>query len=165
MLKIVLHVSKIRHHQNHNTPLIIMYPYNTGAKCTRQYAKKKTPLLFLIQKGITFVQSVTGSFVYYARVIDGTMLHALNDIASKQDTPKVQTKYKCLCLLDYTSTYPHAYIHFYASDLLLCVNTGIAYFALPKAQSHIASKLYMVNLPTSKPHPSLNGTLIDECKA
>ncbi|MGK3736814.1 MAG: hypothetical protein ACI8RD_014404, partial [Bacillariaceae sp.] len=31
---------------------------------------------------IKFIQRTTGKFIFYARAIDNTMLHALNDIAT-----------------------------------------------------------------------------------
>jgi hypothetical protein len=35
---------------------------------------------------VKFIQGVKGKFLYYARAIDNTMLHALNDIASSKNT-------------------------------------------------------------------------------
>ena len=45
----------------------------------------------LKKPGIKHVQSVVGSFLYYARAIDATMLPALNDIGSQQANPTEKT--------------------------------------------------------------------------
>ena len=150
---------KLQHSPHQHTP--IQY----GSKGTRQYAKNEDTSALLDKKGIKFVQSVTGSLLYYARAIDGTMLPALNEIASQQAKPTVQTKFKCLRLLDYAATYQNAFVRFYASDMVLTVDTDAAYLVLPKARSRVAGYFYLGNFPKSKPHPSLNGAILIECKS
>ena len=66
---------------HHHNPIVF------GTKGTRQYANKPDTTAFLDKKGIKFVQSVTGTLLYYARAIDSTMLPALNEIASQQAQP------------------------------------------------------------------------------
>ena len=45
----------------------------------------------LLPKGIKYVQSVVGTFLYYARAIDCTMLPALAQIATQQAQPTQRT--------------------------------------------------------------------------
>ena len=50
---------------------------------------------------------MVGSFLYFARVIDNTILPAINEIASKQATPTQNTMGKAQMFLDYVNTYPN----------------------------------------------------------
>ena len=79
-----------------------------------------------------------GSFLYYARALDLTMLPALNEIASQQAKPTINIKSKCKRLMDYAATYPDVYIRYYASDMVLHVDSDAAYLVTPKAKSRIA---------------------------
>ena len=55
---------------------------------------------------IKTIQSITGSFLYYARVLDCAMLPALNEIACTQALPTEYTKEECQQVMDYAATYP-----------------------------------------------------------
>ena len=44
--------------------------------------------------------------------------------------------------MDYTASYPDAYIHFYASDMILQIDTDASYLVLPKTRSRIAGYYY-----------------------
>ena len=150
--------SKPQHSPHHHNPVVF------GPKGTRQYANKKDDSLYLDKKGTKYVQSVTGSLLYYARAIDSTILPALNEIASQQAKPTEYTMSKCKRLLDFVATFPAVYVRFYASDMLLKVDTDAAYLVMPKSRSRIAGYFYLGNAPTSVPHPKLNGAILIECK-
>ena len=66
----------------------------------RQYAKPEDDSPKLDKRGITRVQSIVGSFLYYTRAIDNTLLVALNKIAATQAAPTQQTNQKITMLLD-----------------------------------------------------------------
>jgi hypothetical protein len=83
-----------------------------------QYANKDTSPL-LDKKDTQRVQSVSGTFLYYARAVDPTILPALNEISNNQATPTKVTGQACDLLLDYLTTYPNATIRYYASDMIL----------------------------------------------
>jgi hypothetical protein len=68
---------------------------------------------------VKFIQRVTGKFLYYARAIDNTMLHALNDIASSKNTNQTiaATRY----FLNYAASNPNGSIIYRVSpDLTVC---------------------------------------------
>ena len=50
----------------------------------RQYVKSSDTSPLLNPKETKYIQSVTGTFLYYGRALDSTILPALNEIASKQ---------------------------------------------------------------------------------
>jgi hypothetical protein len=63
-------------------------------------------------KDIKWIQKVVGSFLYYARAIDATILMALNAIANEQKAPTQRTKERVLQFLDYMATHPDAVVNF-----------------------------------------------------
>ena len=87
------------------------------------------------------------------------MLPALNDTSSQQAQPTENTRAKTQKLMDYAATYPDAYIRYYASDMILHVDSDAAYLVLPKARSRIAGYYYF-----SKPNGQLNGPVHIECR-
>ena len=69
-------------------------------------------------------------------------------------------------LLDYSSTHPNAVIKYYATDMILHMETDAAYLVAPKARSRISgfyycSNKYNKNTPVTVP---LNGPIHVECK-
>jgi hypothetical protein len=85
-----------------------------------------------------YVQSCVGSFLYYARAVDATMLPAINEISRSQAQPTVNTLNACKMLMDYAATYPLAIIRYFASDMILHINSDAAYLVLPNARSRYA---------------------------
>ena len=76
-------LEKLKHiftSKHHYAPSKIDRP-NYGAKIQFVKIDTVTPLS-LVQ--IKHIERVVGKFLYYARAIDNTMLHALNDIASSK---------------------------------------------------------------------------------
>jgi len=118
----------------------------------------------LTKPEIKRIQSIVGSFLYYARAIDHTLLPAINETSSTQANPMKLTKDECQQILDYTATYPNVFIRFYASDMVLHVDTDAAYLVMLKAKSRIAGYFYLSDHPKRTPHPNLNRALLVECK-
>ena len=69
-------------------------------------------------------------------------------------------------LLDYFYTHPNAKIRFYASDMLLYVDSDTAYLIAEKAKSRVAGFYYCSNKTKTgkKPNPPINGPIHIECK-
>ena len=132
----------------------------------RQFAPDPDLAPILPAAGIKEVQRKVGTFLYYGRAIDNTILPALNEIAAYQAKPTATTVEKLTMLLDYLSTHSNAVIRFNASDMVLHVETDAAYLVAPKARSRIAgfyycSNKYNKNTPIKVP---LNGPVHVECK-
>ena len=62
---------------------------NYGAKV--QYAVDADTSRLATKEEKKFIQQVVGTFLYYGRAVDGTMLTALSVIASEQASPTVTT--------------------------------------------------------------------------
>ena len=86
---------------------------------TQQFATIEPTKPLLPQKEQKRVQAVTGTFLYYGRAVDSTILPAINDIASHQTKATEVTNEKIKMLLDYLATYPKATIRYYAIDMVL----------------------------------------------
>ena len=129
-----------------------------------QYATKEDDSPLLLPKDTKYIQSVVGSFLYYARAIDNTMLPALSQIAHQQSSPTVTTKKKCQQLMDYANTYKHAKIRFYASDMVLEVDSDAAYLVMPKARSRYAGYFRLLDDQQKVNRSVHNGAILIECK-
>ena len=71
-----------------------------------QFAPQPDLTSRLNKAGIKYVQSTTGSLLYYSRAVDPTLLVALNEISTSQAIPTETTKANVQWLLDYVATYP-----------------------------------------------------------
>jgi hypothetical protein len=110
---------------------------------------------------ITRIQSIVGTFLYYAQAIDSTMLVALNELSRQQSKPTTSTNKAANLLLDFAATYPNAKVRYHASDMILHVDTDAAYLVLPGAKSRVAGYYYLSSLPPT-PAP-LNGAILVDC--
>ena len=128
-----------------------------------QYAQKEDNTPLLSPQKTSYVQSVVGTFLYYARAIDSTMLPALNQIGSQQSLPTKHVLEKIQRLMDYANTYPNAYVRFYASDMQLTVDSDAAFLVLPKARSRIAGYFRLIK-NSSSPIYTDNGAILIECR-
>jgi hypothetical protein len=129
-----------------------------------QYAHTDTsPLLDKVQT--KRVQKVAGTWLYYARAVDPTILPALNEISNSQAKPTIVTGKACDHLMDYLATHPNATIRYYASDMVLYTVSDAAYLVLPNARSRCSGLFYLSNIPTTNPpNPKPNGPVHVLCK-
>ena len=77
----------------------------------------------------TFIQEVTGTFLYYACNIDATMLPALGLLATQQEAPTENTMTLAKQFLDYSATHPNAIIIYHASDMFLSDHSDASYLS------------------------------------
>ena len=131
------YIKKLRGRLGHPTPARPQYaPHRwtqpAYGQCT-QFAPQPDLTSLLNKPGIKYVQSTTGSLLYYGCTVDPMLLVALNEIATSQATPTEKTKAKVQWLLDYVATYSNANIRFYKSDMILHINSDAAYLVLPNA--------------------------------
>ena len=90
-----------------------------------------------------FIQRVTGKFLFYARAIDNTMLHALNDIAASKDVQS--THDATIHFLNYAASNPDAEILYRASDMILQTDSDAAYLVRPEARSRAGGYHFLGN--------------------
>ena len=104
-----------------------------GAKI--QHAKPEDTSPKLLPEDKLFIQQVTGTFLYYARAVDSTMLMACSAIASQQAAPTEETMKKTLQFLDYVASHPDAILTYSSSNMVLNVHSDASYLSKRKAKS------------------------------
>ena len=125
---------------------------------TIQYAKDEDNTEKLGAAATKFIQQVTGTFLYYARAVDATMLVALSAIASEQASPTKQTMEKTKKFLDYVASHPDAILTYSASNMVLNVHSDASYLTEPKARSRAGGHFF---LSDNSEDPSDNGAVLD----
>ena len=109
-----------------------------------QYAKVDETELLPKEK-ITFIQKVVGKLLYYARAVDPTMLHAINDISLNTAKGTEATLDATIFLLNYAHTHPDSEIIYRASDMILRADSDAAYLVAPEARSRAGGYQYLSN--------------------
>ena len=90
----------------------------------------------------TFVQEVTGVFLFYSRAVDPTMLTAVNKISMEQAKPTVATLAAVDRLLSYAERYPMAKVVIKPSNMQLCAQSDASYHSESGARSRAGGILY-----------------------
>ncbi|KAL7523430.1 hypothetical protein ACHAWF_000517 [Thalassiosira exigua] len=100
---------------------------------------------------------VTGTFLFYTRAVDSTMLTALSALASKQTHPTKATMKKCKQFLDCAATQEDAILTYRASDMILAIHSN-ALLSEPKAPSRAGGYFFM---SSDKDIPRNNGAILN----
>jgi len=136
-------------------------PVHYGRKSQRPIAPDDSPSLD--KAGKKRIQGVIGSFLYYARAVDPTILMALSAIAADQANPTERTQKRVTQFLDYMATHPDARIRFRASDMVLNVHSDASYLSAPKARSRAGGYFFLGSIPKDKHPIFLNGAIHITC--
>ena len=97
------------------------------------------------QKQIKLLQKVCGKFLYYARAVDCTMLHALNDLATRTHNGTQETMKALTHFLNYCATNPDSVVTHRASDMILHNHSDAAYLVASEARSRAGGFTYLGN--------------------
>jgi hypothetical protein len=126
---------------------------NYGVKV--QYVKHDTTAVLSAEQ-IKFIQRTTGKSLFYARAIDNTLLHALNDIATSTINGTEATLAATNHFLNYAASNPNGKIIYHGSDMILKIDSDAAYLVRPEAKSRAGGYHYL----SSKDGTLFNGTII-----
>jgi hypothetical protein len=91
---------------------------------SNQYAETIGTSPPLSKESKKYVQEVVGTFLYYARCVNSTMLTALGSIATQQANPTKNIMIKVKQFLDYAPTHPDAIVTYQASDMVLAAHSN-----------------------------------------
>ena len=141
---------KVQHQPHAHTPP------SYGAKV--QYAKEESDEPELDNDKKKFIQQVLGTFLYYARAVDSTMLVALSAIASEQAHPTAATLQKVKQFLDYAASQEEAVLTYHASDMVLAIHSDASYLSESKARSRAGGHFFMSNDHADPPN---NGAVLN----
>jgi hypothetical protein len=131
-------------HERPSKPQHQPYPHNPiqyGSKA--QYAEPVDDSPKLNKEDKRFIQEVTGTFLFYARAVDPTMLVALGSLAVEQANPTENTMKKCKQFLDYAATQEDAVITYRTSDMVLAIHSDASYLSEPKARSQAGGHFFL----------------------
>ena len=93
------------------------------------------------------IQKAVGSFLYYGRAVDLTILAALSAIAGQQSKPTKQTEQQVEQFLNYMATHPEAKIRCHDSDMVLNVHSDASYLTAPKSRSRAGGLFFLGSVP------------------
>jgi hypothetical protein len=104
------------------TPQHALYkaaPIQYGARVQRVKVNTTQPIT---PNKIKQVQDIVSTLLYYARVVDPTLLAALSTIAAQQANVTRAVADACHQLLDYVATYPNAGIQYKVCNMVLSID-------------------------------------------
>jgi hypothetical protein len=112
------------------------------------------------------LQEIIGVLLFYARMVDNTMLVAIATLASAQAKATEATMQAAVQLLNYAATHPNATIRFSASDMILHIVSDASYLSASEARSRLGGYFFMsqqLQNPTPSPEdpsPPFNGPVL-----
>ena len=106
------------------------------------------------------IQEITGTFLYYARAVDPTMLRAINRIGSAQSRPTQAVETDVQQFLQYAGTHPDAGITYYASDMILFGHTDGSYLCESSARSRAGGLFFLSSRRPDGAPPLVNGPIL-----
>ena len=105
------------------------------------------------------IQQIIGTLLYYARVVDSTLLVALCTLAQHQSKCTTKTWDRINHLLDYCATHPNEIVRFKASDMILKVHSDASYLSKHGAKSRVGGHFFLGTKPTLQPQG--NGEILN----
>ena len=102
------------------------------------------------------LQEMTGKFLYYGRAVNDTMLHALNCLSTQINNGTKRTKVALKHFLDYCYDNPDAVKLYFASDMILYIDSDAAYLVEPRAKCRACGFFYLEN----KDGKLINGSIL-----
>ena len=107
---------------------------------------------------IKWLQQIIGTFLFYSRAVDPTLLTALSELSSAQATATEATRRACQQFLEYCASHPDGSIRYHASDMILKLHSDSSYLNAVGAHSRQGGHLYLGN----KSEPNiLNGAVLN----
>jgi hypothetical protein len=96
---------------------------------------------------LTRIQEIVGTFLFYGRAIDSTMLVALGTIASKQSKGTHTTAQSVTQLLIYAAAHPDATVRYHANDMCLHIHSDASYLSEAHTRSRAGGAFFLSNKP------------------
>lgn len=105
---------------------------------------------------IKWIQRCTGKFLFYARAIDNTMIHALNNIATATVNGTEATLAATKYFLNYAASNPNTEIIYRKSDMILQTHSDAAYLVAPHSRSRMGGYHFL----DDRNRKSFNGPIL-----
>jgi hypothetical protein len=104
-----------------------------------------------------YVQAAAGILLYYARVVDNTILAALSATTTEQAKPTEKTKATIKQLLDYCTMQEEPVVAYKASKMILAVHSDTGYCNKKNSRSRAGGNCFLSN---NNEHPPNNGAIL-----
>ena len=128
------------------------YPHvKLNYRAKDQYTEQDYASALLSKEDKKFIQKVTGTFLYYARAVDSTMIPSLGYISSQHANPTEQTMQREMQPLDYSATHPDVIITYRSSDMVLAGHINASYLSEANYLSRAGVHFFMTDKSES-PH-------------
>jgi hypothetical protein len=114
-----------------------------GAKT--QFVSDPTSNPAISDKDVNKLQQLTGTLLYYASVVDPTLIMPINVLASEQSNATEVTAEKVIKLLNYCNTHPETKIWYHASEMILHIHRDASYLSENEVKSRAGGFFYMGN--------------------
>ena len=111
----------------------------------------------LEKEQIKRLMEVIGTFLYYGRAVDNTMLVALGTLAQSQTKGTEATMKDLVHLLNYAATYPEAKVRFHASQMILHIHSDASCLSEPHAKSRVGGHYFLDGKDDPHQAPTHNG--------
>jgi hypothetical protein len=105
---------------------------------------------------LTRIQEIFGTFLFYGRAINSTMLVALGTISSKQSKGTHATAQAVAQLLNYAAAHPDATVRYDASGMCLHIHSDASYLSEAHARSRACGTLFLIHKPAYPFNPANN---------
>ena len=128
-----------------------------------QYAKVESTLPVLNSKDTRRVQSKVGTFLYYGRAVDPTILVTLNEIGSSQSKPTDENEDQLDISMDYLHTYQNGVLRYQSGTMKLKVESDASYLSVRGAKSRIAGHFYLEASKGNRIRNTENAPILTEC--
>jgi hypothetical protein len=119
----------------------------------------------LSKENKTDIQEVIGTFLYYARCVDSSMLPALGTLATHQATPTKNTMKKIKEFLNYTLTNPNAVVTYHASKMVVAEHSNALYLSKSNAPCRAGEYFFMSSNVKLPPNNGAVSTILQIIKA
>jgi hypothetical protein len=95
------------------------------------------------QKDITRIKQLTGMLLYYAMVVNPTLILLVNVLASKQTQDTAVIADKVIRLFNYCATNTEAKLRYHASNMILNIHSDASYLSEREAKSRGGGFFYL----------------------
>ena len=136
-------------------------PIHYGKRSDNILVEPDSPLLGQADK--KYIQQVVGSFLYYARAVDLTILLSLSAIAAEQANPTERTIQRVQHLLQYMHTNTNEIIQFRASDMVLNIHLDASCLTASRGRIRAGECFFLGSVPRNGEYMKLNGNIAITC--
>ena len=105
------------------------HPYKATKKEGLPMTQPADDATKLSPQAIKHLQKIVGTFLFYSRAVDPTMLTALSIIVTEQTQGTQTTREKAEHFLTYAAMHPNATIKFFKSDMILKIHSDDSYLS------------------------------------